>query len=200
MLVAYSGRNGSKEAVHVDWEASSQTGRSMREMTVRIRFVKPSLGNQKRGDQFIFSRTPDGRAVFLASWHKANLRFAASLLNIHQDEVDKIYWDIAVDGAVRADPWFRRYYKGQNGKTRFAVHEAFFAGQVIGIHCVVPARISDDDFWRLMQIAGQYRGLSPWKPREWGFFEVVGLRPRRCREEEDDDEALEPKEEQGRHA
>src|SRR4029077_21116578 len=151
----------------------------MRELTVRLRFTKAALGSVKRGDTFYLPRGPQGQVLFLASWHRANMRFAAEVLNLHHREVDKIHWDIAFDGAVREQPWCRHYYKSAGKRSRFIVHEAFLADQEIGINCVVPSTISDDDFWRLMAVAGQYRGLSPARPGEYGFFEVVGLRQRR---------------------
>lgn len=160
----------------------------MRELTVRIRFTKASLGNVKKGDTFHLPRNPQGYVTFLAGWHRANLRFAAAVLNIHHEEVEKIHWDIAVDGAVRDQPWYRRYYKSGGGRSRFVQHEAFFAGQEVGVNCVVPSTITDDEFWRLMAVAGQYRGLSPARPGEYGFFEVVGLRPRRPLRSAEDEE------------
>jgi len=108
------------------------------------------------------------------------MRFAANLLGRHQDEVGKIHWDISVDGNVRKDRWYRRYYRAQNGKRRYSLHEAFFPGEVIGVNAVVPVRIDDNDFWRLMNLAGRYRGLSPWKPGEYGCFEVHSLLTRRA--------------------
>lgn len=153
----------------------------MRELTVRILFTKHCLGAAKKAasDRFVFQRSPSTAIVFMASWHASNMRFAAQILGRHQVEVKSIMWDIEIDAVVQADPWFRRYYvKGP--RQRFAIHEAFFPGQIIGINCVVPASISDDDFWELMRIAGQYRGLSPARPLEFGHFTVVSLRPRRA--------------------
>ncbi len=160
----------------------------MRELTIRIRFTKAALGNVKNrdsGGSFLLPRNPQGYVTFLASWHKSNMRFASQVLGRHQDEVDKVCWDIAVDGAVKDDCWHRRYYVAGSGRRRYVLHEAFRAGQEVGVNCVVPQSIPDEDFWRLMQVAGQYRGLSPYKPGEYGFFEVVGLRPRRRTPEAD---------------
>jgi len=160
----------------------------MRELTVRISFTKHCLGSVKsraKDASFTLPRSPSGTVTFLASWHHANMRFAAQLLGKHQDEVGKILWDINVDGLPQGDGWYRRYYWASNGKRRYVVHEAFLAGQVVGLNCVVPSTITDDDFWRLMALSGQYRGLSPWKPGEYGFFGVEGLRPRRRQHEQD---------------
>jgi hypothetical protein len=154
----------------------------MRELTIRIRFTVPCLGNVKLRDgsgRFVLPRTPDeSHVMFLASWHNANMRFASELLGRHQDEVQKIGWDIAIDGVVRRR-WERRYYTNPSGVQRYAKHEAFFAGQTIGLNCAVPRTISDDDLLQLMNLAGQYRGLSPWRPGEYGLFEVVSITGRR---------------------
>lgn len=151
----------------------------MRELTVRIRFTQHSLGNVKAAAEgrFTFTRSPDGFVLFMPTWHHENLRLAAQVLGRHQDEVGKICWDIRVDGVAGRD--FRRYFGGAGAKKRYALHEAFWPGQVIGVNCVVPGAISDDDLRRLMQLAGQYRGLSPWRPGEFGLFEVDQILPRR---------------------
>jgi len=39
----------------------------------------------------------------------------------------------------------------------------------------VPDTISDDDFWRLMEYAGRYFGISPCRPGEYGFFTVESV-------------------------
>lgn len=155
----------------------------MRELTVRIRFTRHSLGNVKTGAEgrFLFARSPDGFVLFMPTWHRENLRLAAQVLGRHQDEVSKICWDIRVDGDVRRDSWYKRFFGDRGPKKRYALHEAFWPSQVVGLHCVVPTTIGDDDLRRLMQLAGQYRGLSPWKPGEFGLFEVDQILPRRLR-------------------
>jgi hypothetical protein len=109
------------------------------------------------------------------------MRFASQVLNKHQDEVGKILWDIAVDAVVERDSWYRRYYAVPGtSRQRYVLHESFVPGQIIGINCVVPNAITEEDLWRLMQLAGQYKGLSPARPGEFGQFEVVSIRPRRA--------------------
>lgn len=154
----------------------------MRELTVRIRFTSDSLGNVKKGKSGVFTlpRTPAGCVMFLQSWHNANMQIAAKLLNRHQDEVSKIMWDVAIDAIVSPNSFYRRYYTDKDAKRqRYALHECIRAGQVVGINCVVPSTIPDTDFWELMQLAGQYKGLSPYLPQQFGRFDVVSLRPRR---------------------
>lgn len=152
----------------------------MRELTVRVRFTRPALGNVA-GPQgrMLLPRGVDGRLIFLNSWHAANMRFAAKLLGRHQREVDNIHWDQEVDCALPAGCWHRRYYRSPGGKSRYVVHEAMLPGQVAGFNCVVPAGIPDDDLWQLMELAGRYRGLSPYEPKEYGLFKVESIRARR---------------------
>lgn len=156
----------------------------MRELTVRIRFTDASLGNEKdpKTGRFKFQRSPgpDGKILFLATWHQANLKMAADMLGRHQDHIKRIFWDIEIDAELRDKCFARCYYrKSPQSRERWSTHESLVRGQVIGINCVVPAEIDDEDFWSLMQIAGKYKGLSPWKPSEHGHYEIVSIRPRR---------------------
>ena len=150
---------------------------SVRELTVRIRFLSPCLGNQKLSDgsgRFVFQRNPNGGIIFLPSWHSANMRMAAQLLNRYQGDVTEIHWDINVDGTLRENPWYKNYYRSpKSNKMLYSLHEAFLEGQIIGLNCIVPSKIKEEDFWRLMGKAGQYKGLSPWKPGVFRFYEVV---------------------------
>lgn len=160
----------------------------MRELTVRIRFTKQCLGNTHSRDQddtrLYLPRDPLGRVTFMASWHKANLSLASTILNKHQDEVGKIHWDIAVDGRPQRGAWYKRYYMSPvSKKMRYVMHECFLPNQVVGINCLVPLAITDEDLWRLMSLAGQYKGISPCRPGEYGLFVVESIRPRRRMQE-----------------
>lgn len=155
----------------------------MKEYTVHLRFVTPSLGNVKdpKTGNFRFQRSDSGRILFMASWHKSNMRMASSILGSHQSSVDQILWDLEIDAKLKDHCLHRIYYtKGKGGKTRWQTHESLVAGQEIGINCVVPDAISEEDLWRLLTIAGKYKGLSPWQPENWGRYEVVTIRPRRA--------------------
>lgn len=110
------------------------------------------------------------------------MRVASQLLGKHQSTVGKIFWDVQVDGQPRKNRFYRRY--SSSGK--YAEHEAFFPGDSIGINCAVPATISPDDLLSLMEIAGRYCGISPYKPRKYGFFEIVSVRQRRIHTPESD--------------
>jgi len=164
----------------------------MRELTVRIKFTSPCLGNakkfhnirvqgkRKKRTYFVHLRNPSNCVMFLPTWWQAIMRNAADVLSRHQQEVKGIRFALEVDGQPRPIPeqLFNRYYD----ENRYSRHEAFMAGDTIGVTCVVPDQISDDDFWRLMQYAGKFYGISPCRPGEFGFFTVekmekCGLEP-----------------------
>lgn len=160
----------------------------MRELEVRIQFTTPCLGNDKkfrtersRGRQkkrsfFLFSRTSGGKVILMPQWWAALLRDAAQLLGRFHNEVSKIRFALEVDGSPRPVPgeFYKRFYDSD----RFSPHEAFFAGDQIGVSCAVPPTISDDDFWRLMELAGKYYGMSPYRDKEFGRFRVVKIERR----------------------
>jgi hypothetical protein len=155
----------------------------MRELTVSIRFVLPCLGNVRDGSRegrFLLPRSPSGAVMFLASWHQLNMKLAAKMLGRWHTDVKKILWDVEVDGALGADRWYRRYYDNLSGsRRRHVVHEAFLPGQIVGINCVAPPSIPEEDLWALFRLAGKYKGLSPFRPGEYGQFEVESIVARR---------------------
>lgn len=162
----------------------------MRELSVRIRFISPSLGNEKdpKTGRFKFQRSPgrEGKILFLATWHHSNMKLASEMMGRHQESVKQICWDIEVDAQLREKCQTRCFYqKSPGGRERWSLHESLMAGQTIVVNCVVPAEIDDQDFWTLMQIAGKYKGLSPWQPGKYGQYEVVSIHPRRSRFESD---------------
>jgi hypothetical protein len=122
----------------------------------------------------VLPRTPDGAVRFEARWWRANMLFAAQILCRHQSAVREIYFDICVDGSPR--PELKDYYKRYLDSKRYMRHEAFLAGDTVNINCVVPNSISDQDFAELLRIAGRFKGISPFGPGEYGFFNVVTVK------------------------
>lgn len=150
----------------------------MRELSVRIRFTTPCLGKEKKHYRdgkktrykFMFNRSPNGRVVFLPTWWRAIVIKAAELLARHQDAVKAIRFGCEIDGQPKKE-LYSRYYDSN----RFANHEVFTSGSVIGFTCLVPHDISDEEFERLLNYAGKYFGISPARPNEFGFFEVASV-------------------------
>lgn len=171
----------------------------MRELSVRIKFTSPCLGKVKKHhrvqgklrNHFLLPRNPEGKIVFMNTWWQAVLAQAARILCRHYGEVKKIRFAMEVDGKPRTleegevtdersgksrtvlKGHYHRYYE----ESRFSKHEAFFPGTVVGLTCVVPQTIGDEDFRRLMELAGKYSGISPGLPGKFGFFTVESIRP-----------------------
>lgn len=152
----------------------------MREFTIRIRFKTPCLGHVRSKDprgRILLPKDRDGRVMFLATWHQANMKLAAKLLGRLQDEVTKILWDVTVEAPSNLE-FHRRFYTAGT-KQRYVWHEAIKAGQIVSINCAVPPAIGESDLWSLMDLAGRYKGISPYKPGEFGLYEVESVRQRR---------------------
>jgi hypothetical protein len=155
----------------------------MRELSVNIRFTTHCLGNnkeyyrdpgtKKRRHRFVFVRSPSGRVVFLPTWWRAIMIKAAEMLARCQADVKRVRYAPEIDGQPQRTP-YTRYYE----ESKFTVHEVFNPGDVVGFSCAVPPEISDEDFERLLNLAGKYFGISPARPNEFGFFEVESVR--RC--------------------
>lgn len=170
----------------------------MQEVTIRLRFNQPCPGavRTQEGKNVLHAhqRDPEGRVMFLPSWWSALIRYSAKVLNRHQSEVKKIRWDPVIDGVPRK---WKRYLPTPEGRSsnrpRYALHEAFHPGDVIGVNCVLPRPISTDDMWQLLDIAGSYKGISPYKPNDgYGTFCVVSLHRRRRAVEKPDASSEEP--------
>lgn len=157
----------------------------MQEVSIRLRFIRECLGSAKRRkgrDQTVFRmpRDPRGRVMFLPSWWSQLMAYAAKVHNLGQSLVSKIDWDPIVDGAPQKN-WRRIIVAPSDdpkGRARYAVHEAFPPGSVIAIKAVLPDGLGVDDFQELLTIAGTYKGISPYKPKDenYGTFEVVSVK------------------------
>ena len=141
----------------------------MIEVTVRLRFNRHSLGAVRCKKLNKMLRDPEGRVMFLPTWWAVLMRYAAKVLNRHQRLVNDIDWDPIIDGNPTN---FRRYYE----PNRYTLHEAFHPNDVIGVNAVLPSGLSISDFMQLLDVAGRYKGISPYKPRDkWGTFEVINI-------------------------
>jgi len=145
----------------------------MIEVIVKLRFNNHCLGNCRRQRISEFLHDPNGKVMFLPTWWESIMRYAAKLLNRHQSNVKSIDWDPVVVGEPTE---YRRFY----AQGRFCTHEAFLPGDTIAVHAVIPATIPLDDFRELLDIAGSYKGMSPYKPEnKYGTFEVLDVSRRK---------------------
>jgi hypothetical protein len=143
------------------------------EVTSRIRFNNFCLGHRQHAKITRMLSDPNGNVMFLPKWWEHLMVYAARVLNRHQELVDKIDWDPVIDGRPRK---YRRYYKPEV----FQLHEAYYPGDVIGVNAVLPDGLSIVAFQQLLDIAGRYRGISPYKPgRKYGTFEVLSVQRRK---------------------
>lgn len=167
----------------------------MREITSCLRFTTPSLGNKKAyvknvdaGGKawpvYYMPRVINSEAIrFESSWWLSGLRYASQVLCHHQSDIQRISFDVAVDGQIdtNVQNFYRRYLPDGPGK--FVRHEAFKPGDIVMVHCVVPDAISDADFEALLNIMGRFRGISPYrqKQEDYGKFTVESCKPVRNR-------------------
>jgi hypothetical protein len=145
----------------------------MIEVAVKLRFIRPCLGNVRRPDCDLMLRDPDGNVMFLQTWWKKSLEFGAKACNIPIALVDDVQWSPRVDGTVEV---YRRYY---GDGTQYKEHEAFLAGSTIGVRAILPSRLTLIEFEEILSKAGEYVGISPygWKAN-YGRFEVLEVVPR----------------------
>ena len=151
----------------------------MQELESVIQFNQVCLGASRgrtRKNNVIYRMNKDasGRIMFLPSWWRDRFRYAANLLNSCQSIVPKIDWNPIIP--EWPDTWKRKV--GTKGKRDvYALHEAYRPGSTITVKAVVPNDMSINDFTRLLETVGTYRGISPFKGQDetYGTFSVVSV-------------------------
>lgn len=150
----------------------------MYEVYLRLQFDSACLGscrNEVEGGPDRMLRSADGNVIFSQTWWRTIVVQGAKCVGRHQDRVKSVLWTPSVDGTTKL---FRRYYHLRNEKgvpqKLFKDHEAFLAGDIIGIKALVPDDIPMEDIRAIMAVAGEYFGISPfgWK-MGYGKFKVV---------------------------
>lgn len=156
----------------------------MQEVTIRLRFTRECLGFAKKptssGKGVIYRMPRDGsdRVMFLPSWWKANLTYAAKVVGRCHTEATKVAWSSTVDG--RLSEWRRIVQPAKEGKkARYALHEAFRPKTVVGVNAILPDGLTIDDFTELLEVVGTYKGISPFQSDDetYGTFEIVSVMP-----------------------
>ncbi len=145
----------------------------MREVLLSVRLTTPVLGSvRKAGDDgnvvFRLPRTPEGRVSLPARyWREA----AAS---VDPRSASGVRWSHSVEGVVSV--WKRRFPKRAGGSPGgYARHEAILKGSLVTVRCLLPDGLEPDVFLALMDTAGKFSGVSPFRPREYGAFRAVGV-------------------------
>lgn len=155
----------------------------MQEVTIRIRFTQPCLGQLRRQTRrnntvYTMPRDHEGRVTFMPSWWRAGMLYAAKVRCMAHHEVRSIAWSAAIDG--RTYHWRRDVPGAQRGDRRpYALHEVFRVGDTVGVTAVLPNGLTIDTFEELLQVMGTYRGISPFRSDDddFGKFDVVSVRP-----------------------
>ena len=147
-------------------------------MKARIRFTTACLGSVKTDTAgkwpiFMLPRGADGSVRFEQLWWRAGLRFAAQLMSRHQDVVNKVL----ADAKVHSDRNVESYYRRKLSEDRYIKHECFPAGMTVEIRFAVPSEIPNEEFKQLLNKMGQFRGITPFGPKEYGHFVVEELGP-----------------------
>lgn len=141
----------------------------MMEVTIRLRFTNYSLGDRRFKRISRMLQDGQGRIVYLPTWWDALMGYAAKVLNKYHELARQIDWDPVVDGRPTE---YRRYY--DEGK--YTLHEAFEPGAEIGVNAVLPTGLTIEMFTELLDVAGRYRGISPYRQqKQYGTFEVVSV-------------------------
>ena len=138
------------------------------EVSVIIRFTTPCLGNV-RGSVGEMLRDAQGRVIFLQSWWRAGLGFAAQALCRYQKEVAEVQTDPVVEGTLSN---YERYYAPDKSQT----HEAFDAGTTLRVRFLLPRKMDAKGFRELLKLSGKYVGISPYGYRQdFGRFTVESV-------------------------
>ncbi len=149
----------------------------MYEVCLRLRFDSPCLGSlrgEENGPDKMM-RDTDGHVTFSQTWWRTVICQGAESYGKHQDRVKGVLWAPIVDGTTKL---YRRYYhlSSEQGAPQkmYKDHEAFLAGEIIGVKALVPDDIPLEDLRDIMAIAGEYFGISPFGWRMgYGKFKVL---------------------------
>ena len=156
----------------------------MQEVTIRLRFTRESLGaarKKTKREQVIFAmlRDRDSHVMFLPTWWRGLMTYAARVVNRYQSLVDRITWDPRIDGrVVNINRTVLRWRQDGSVKSKgYALHEGFKAGDTIGVNAVLPDGMSIEGFSRLLATVGRYKGVSPFQDDDpYGLFEIVSVK------------------------
>jgi hypothetical protein len=158
----------------------------MQEVRIRLRFTGACLGaireKTRRGQtKFVLPRNVCGEIVFMPSWWRQLMQYAATVTAHYGALVQHIDWAPAIAGVPRGD-WQRTVVAAAdtpNRRRRYAVHEAFPPGAEITVSAVLPRGLDTEALRELLTVAGIYRGISPFRRdgETYGTFEVVEILP-----------------------
>lgn len=119
-----------------------------------------------RRDRMLYS---EGKIIYLQSWWRSSLGYAAQALCRHQKLIDQIQVDPIADGTLSV---YKRFYS----PTLFKEHEAFLTGTEVEFRFMLPGKLSLEAFRELLETAGKYAGISPYGyKQDYGRFIVIDV-------------------------
>lgn len=153
----------------------------MQEVVINLQMLTPSLGCvEKRlqgghGVVYTMLRDADKNVMFLPTWWRTGMLYAANVLNMHHTLVPAISWSSRVDGTVQT--WRRNLITTTKRRNRYALHEAFRPKTTISVKAVLPNGLSIEEFKKLLTIMGEYKGVSPYHTAtdSFGLFVVQSV-------------------------
>ena len=142
------------------------------EVTARLCFTQPCLGNVRRPDYDRMTRDSTDEVIFMVTWWRSAFGRAAKAINRFYSLVDKIHPAMQVYGDVT------RYKRWYNGGKKFTTHECFDVGAVVEVSFLIPNEMTIGEFTELIEATGLYIGVSPygWKTGRYGRFRVLEVR------------------------
>lgn len=156
------------------------------EVTAKIQFVRPCIGNVRRPDFDRMEHDQDGNVIFLPTWWRAAFAKAAQAINRHYALVDNIHPAPQVYGTVTK---IERQYVEHRGGVKVQcskIHEGFDVGAVVECSFLLGSGMTANHFTELLETVGLYFGFSPYGWRQnFGRFRVLEVRKggHRSREE-----------------
>lgn len=117
----------------------------MQEVVIHLQMTTPALGCvEKRlpngGVLYTMIRDGSDHVMFLPTWWKDGMQYAASVTNSCHTLVPQIAWATRVDGDVQR--WRRNLRSNPGKRQRFAMHEAFRPRSVISVTAVLPTGLA----------------------------------------------------------
>ena len=141
------------------------------EVKARIRFTTPCLGAVRGQDMDRMLRDSSGKVIFMQSWWRSGLSYAANALSLNTRAIADIQTDPKIEGKLGTH---KRFYK----LDQFTLHEAYEIGSEIEAAFLLPNEIDIEQFRQILITAGRFVGISPYGSRQdFGRFEVVSVIP-----------------------
>lgn len=151
----------------------------MREVTIKLKFTTPCLGDVRDVPSGILRLRRDGvgRVVIMPNVWKLIINKSAPTCGVSPRICKSIRWDPVVDGEPKL---FERMWSDEStggSKRGVDCHESFPAGAIVGIRALVPDDLTPDQLSKILNVAGSFCGVSPWGHRHgFGRFVVEDIR------------------------